>query len=220
MAVRTQAEILADIAALFADNVSGDINAADLRSVTEDITDTLFANDSEVLISSATASNSASIDFTSGIDSTYTRYRIDFDGVSAVSPSPEMEILTSSNAGVSFDTGASDYKWATVGRHSDGGAVQSQSDADNSYRIGFNASVQNASQDNMGGSLIINNPSNSSYFTTMQGFLVSYRNDLTRVYHVNSAGARAQAAIVDGIRLQLSTSNIASGNFKLYGLGG
>lgn len=39
MAVKTKAQILAEIAALFADNTTGDISASDLRTVTTDIVD-------------------------------------------------------------------------------------------------------------------------------------------------------------------------------------
>lgn len=42
MAVKTKAQILAEIVALFADNTTGDISASDLRTVTTDIVDSYF----------------------------------------------------------------------------------------------------------------------------------------------------------------------------------
>lgn len=68
------------------------------------------AGGSMVYISSVTASNSASVAFTSGIDSTYDVYVISFAGVeSSASGASDLNMRFSTNGGSSYFSGASDY---------------------------------------------------------------------------------------------------------------
>jgi L-ascorbate metabolism protein UlaG (beta-lactamase superfamily) len=60
-------------------------------------------------ISSVTASNSASVAFTSGINSTYDIYVIAFSGVESTSGQTDLNLRFSTNGGSSYFSGASDY---------------------------------------------------------------------------------------------------------------
>ena len=71
-----------------------------------------------VLISTATASNSASVSFT-GLTSQYDEYEIQFTSVLPQTDAAALCLRTSTNGGSSYDSGASDYTSVVIGLNAD-----------------------------------------------------------------------------------------------------
>jgi len=170
---------------------------------------------SMVLISTATASASATIDFT-GIDNTYKRYIYYYTGAIPATDSSYLYLRTSTDGGTSFDSGATDYRYACDGNASDGvpstSSGQAAQIALTPEPIGSSATGEGCS-----GMIIIHNPSISSGATFISGN-GCYADPTANAGFSVVGGMRDTAADVDAIRFLFDTGNIASGEFALYGL--
>ena len=67
-----------------------------------------------VLLSTATASSSSTIDITSSIDSTYDVYLVQLNNV-VLSTNTTLYVRTSTNAGSTWDSGSTDYRYSFRG---------------------------------------------------------------------------------------------------------
>lgn len=158
----------------------------------------------------------ASVDFTSGIDGTYKAYAVVMSNVN-VADGQNFLLRTSANSGASFDEGASDYQWAHLGYDAGGSTQNSGDNADTGGTI--SRFVGAATGERLNGILSLHDPS-ATGFTSAHYEIVSFNSfsgDLTvRVGGVT----RLAAASVNAIRFLMSSGNIASGTFTLYGLAG
>lgn len=172
------------------------------------------------LISVITASNAASVDFDSGLSSTYKNYVVIATNIIAATNGSWMWARVSTDGGSNWDDGASDYQWQQSGVNS--GAVRTSSDyADNQMVIGTNAAytgVGNATATNCILQLRIGNPSGTSnYKTCVWEFGGTSYSTGDEPFYMFGAGYRDATAAVDSIQFLMSSGNI-SGIFNLYGL--
>jgi hypothetical protein len=174
------------------------------------------------LITTATASASASITFTD-LSSTYFMYVVIIDNLLPVTDDVEFQLRTSANNGCTYDGGASDYVWSVIGYSGSTGTTSSidGDDADTSMVLTgtgtTTVALGNATDEEATLVVEIWNPS---------------RTDDTRVnwrgcWHDDSGndevmafgfGRRNSAAAVDAIQFAMSSGNISTGTFKLYGI--
>ena len=182
---------------------------------TEARVDTLEA----VFIQSQDASNSASIDFTS-IASTYKEYIICFTDVVPVTNGANFYVRASQGSG--FLSGASDYQWIRYGGPTSigvSGDAQFTSDgADSQFIIAADVGNTNAGY-SASGELRIFNPAGTTRFkmlTWMLSYVVATGPAFAGITGHGFLAAATSA--VDGISFLMSTGNISSGTFKLYGV--
>lgn len=156
---------------------------------------------SKFLLETQTASSSATIDFTSGIDDTYSSYEIVVANAIPATDGDVMWVRTSSD-GVSFDSGASDY--AEVG---DSTAAE----------IAITSAVGSDTNET-GVSCIITlvNPSDPIYTSVTAVGMAIGTTGLPA--GISTGGFRKESAAVTGIRVMFSSGAIESGTFKLYGI--
>lgn len=167
-----------------------------------------------VLISSSTASSSATVDFT-GLSSTYFVYRFILQGITPQNDGAFLWFRTSTNNGSSYDSGASDY--SVAGWRSESGVEPVNFGSTGVAQIGTTwTGVGNAANEDANLIIDLYNPSNASAQTTMQwsGSYVDTGADLNLI---TGLGRRLSTADVDAVRFQFSAGNIVSGNFYLYG---
>lgn len=165
-----------------------------------------------VLVSTGTASNASAITFT-GLSSAYLFYEVTYVNVTAASNWVSFLLRTSTDNGSSYDSGASDYAWART--YTNGATTTLANDAnDASIPLAGDVLLQNV--DAVNGKVVIYNPSATTE--------TAVRNDWSRMDSVLSsveigmtAGKRKSAADVDAIQFLMSSGNIATGTFKLYG---
>lgn len=171
-----------------------------------------------VLISTATASNSAAIDFTSGITSAYDEYMISMTNVVPATDDASLQLRVSEDGGSTFKAGATDYSYA-YNSEQEAGTDASNGSA-GSTRILMSASVSNtASMGGVCGEVRFFAPAGTTQnklFTYQTGFP---RTSTTDFRVINGAGRFVlDTNAINGIRFLFSSGNITSGNFALYGI--
>jgi hypothetical protein len=173
-----------------------------------------------VLISTQTASNSATISFTTGLDSTYDEYQFKFINIAPRTDGVNFTFNLSSDSGTNYNV----TKTTTFFR-----AYHDEADIDTllQYRaaedLAQSTSFQNLSfeagngaDESMSGSLNLFNPSSTVY---VKHFISINNYYLNINYSVNTfvAGYANTTSAVNAIRFQMSSGNF-DGTIKLYGV--
>lgn len=171
---------------------------------------------SEVKLTSGTATNVTSIDFVLSAYTAYQHIRVVMSGVSAVSPAgPNLGIRYSTNGGASFNSGGTDYNSAAVSAYT----------TDNSYLdtlISTYAQIEGAvrqasSTTGLDFDIVFYDWQNSTSPMKYAGQFV--KADSAFAISVGRCGGyRTQAQANNAIRFLLTTGNIASAKYTVYGI--
>lgn len=175
-----------------------------------------------VFISKQTASSSASISFTSGIDSTYKEYIFYFVNIHPSSDGANFTFNLSTDSGSNYNVTKTTTSF--LARHSEtgtGGDLQyktgedlAQSTSDQILGIEMGADADQ----NLSGELKLFNPSSTTFvkhfISTTNG------NDAHSDFNYNFfvAGYGNTTSSVDSVIFQMSSGNIDSGDILLYGV--
>lgn len=169
-----------------------------------------------VFLSTQTASSSATIDFTTGISSTYEEYELHI--VNAVpATTSEAYLRTSTDGGSTFAASAGNYD--CVNLTADGTTVATSTTGSTAFRLsgGVNSVLNTAARGGISGVVRFFNPAEATMdkrFTWQCGFM----NNSSVHEFVSGSGVRDATADIDAIRFMFSSGNIASGTFRLYGV--
>ena len=118
----------------------------------------LIQTGSAVLLNSASASASSSIDFT-GMDSTYDEYRVKI--VNLVSASDNVQLFARiAESGPTWKSGAADYRWSYNLNLDDASNVPLGDVSDSEIKMAIN--IGNAAGESLSGEIVINKPSETS----------------------------------------------------------
>lgn len=170
------------------------------------------------LIATASASNDATVEFSSGIDSTYDEYIVSLLGVVPALDEKGFWLRTGGDGGASFDSGASDYQWVNhYAQHNTSGSSGNTSDSE--IQLAGMTSVivgSAANESGVNGHIHLIRPAASTY-TDIWG-QVGFETPDGELATQQVAGQRQAAAAVDAIQFLFSSGNIESGEFKLYGV--
>ena len=173
-----------------------------------------------VLLSTATASSSATIEFTSGIDSTYKEYQFHYTDIHAQTDNKSFLVL--------FRDGSSAFD-ATI---TSTGFEAYHNEADDAtglaYNTGFDVAQGTGGQelfedqgndnDQCGcGILQLFNPSSTTF---VKHFISRSRNTQHANYTSDGfvAGYCNVTAAIDGVQFKFSSGNIDAGTIKMYGV--
>lgn len=164
-----------------------------------------------VYISTGTASSSATIDFTNLTG--YSHYLIVVNNLVPATNGADLWVRVSTDAGSTWKSGATDYQYQLLLATSTSvTAAQSLGAAQYLSSTGYSSTAANSGN----GYFLITAPAGGSY-TTMEfrGTYLANGGNI-RFYH---SGAQYRASTtVDGIRFLMSSGNISTGVFKLYGM--
>jgi len=172
-------------------------------------------------ISSTDISAAATYDFTGFTAASYDSYVLNVMNLIPATDDVSLELLTSSNGGSSFDTGASDYSWGAI---SSNDTTNTTDASDDSIRI--NGSTAHAlyrfgsAANEDGGSFALHIMAPHLTKRTTFHWIGTYFSAYTasELQMFSGGGARLSSADVDGIRLVFSSGNIESGTITAYGL--
>lgn len=165
-------------------------------------------------ISSANASSSSSIDFT-GLSSSYCAYKLIFTEVIPATDNTDLLLRTSADGGSTYDSGASDYGYVRyLIDFTSPSTNATGSNAVNGISL-FQAAGNNTAEFVSGEATILNPSATTSTVVLMDVFA---RNQVASEILWKGQGYRNSEAAVDAIRIVMSSGNIASGKFTLYGL--
>lgn len=162
-------------------------------------------------ISTATASASASIEFT-GLSSSYKKYKVVMTDVKP-SANANMEVRLSNDGGSTYEAGSTYYEYIQWGFGTTSVSVSNSTGADHIEVAGINMS--NATNDSSNLEVDITNHS-SSGFTGIFAQGLFFNSGSPR--RVGGSGSTAAAEVNDAIQFIPSSGTITSGTFKLYGL--
>ena len=178
------------------------------------------ASDGITFISSQTASNSASISFTSGLTSTYKAYKFVFSSIHARTDEAFFQFNLSTDAGSNYNV----TKTTTMFRshHNEAGSDASlsyQSDKDLAQSTSYQPlmTYMGSDADQAGsGTLTIFNPASTVYVKHFIATINHYEySDYSQEYFMAGYGNTTSA--VNAIRFQMSSGNF-DGTIALYGI--
>ena len=174
-----------------------------------------------VLLSTATASSSSSISFTSGIDSTYDVYK--FIGIN-IHPSSDGSWLTfqgSTNSGSSYGVTITSSVFVTA-------HLENYTFTEFQYNTAMDLAqstsyqqiyrdVGNQNDEHTSGELYIFSPSSTTYVKHfLSTFSASKENDGSGTQYV--AGYFNTTSAINAMKFQMNTGNIDAGTIKMYGI--
>jgi hypothetical protein len=185
---------------------------------------TSFANASAetlILLSTQTASASATISFTTGLDSTYDEYIFKFIDIHPATDNVSFQFNMSTDAGSNYNVTKTTtfFEAYHLEDGSDSGLTYTTS-KDLAQSTSFDtltSTVGNGNDESLSGSLTIFNPSSTTYVK----HFISNINDYNDVdYSVNSykAGYGNTTSAVNAIQFKFTSGDIDDGIIKLYGV--
>ena len=173
-----------------------------------------------VLLSTATASADSSIEFTSGIDSTYSIYRFEFINIHPAT--------NDVNFSVNFRDGDTNFDATKTGTgaqlniNEDGTGAQfvhatalNAAQTTNAHQISH--STGNSNDESLSGHFILYNPSSTTFAKNYLGFIQNYHENNNSQLHFSEGYVNTTSA-VDGVKFNFSSGNIDSGTIIMYGV--
>jgi len=178
------------------------------------------ASDGITLISSQTASNSASISFTSGLTSTYKAYKFVFSKIHARTDGALFQFNLSTDSGSNYNVTKTTTFFQAY--HDEGdtfAALDYRTDCDLAQSTGFqrlNNSGGDLSDENIAGSLTLFNPASTTYVkhfiaTTIENHSSNYPNNVFVAGYGNTTSA------CNAIQFKMDSGNM-DGTIYLYGI--
>jgi hypothetical protein len=165
-------------------------------------------------LSTQTASNSAQIDFTTGLNDTYDRYVIALSNVKPQTDDVALYVRIGTGVGPTYQSSGYGYAF----RDYFGGVDLTSASAAQiaCTRLGSTTGVGNASGEHLDGTFEFDNPETSDQF--MIGFKLRFIRANADMTAIDGAGAYFSVTAITGIRFFFSSGNIVSGRFTMYGV--
>jgi hypothetical protein len=174
-----------------------------------------------VLVSSQTASNSASISFTTGLDSTYKEYQFWFINIFARTNNALFQFNMSTDSGSNYNvTKTSTCFYAYADEAGTGAGLAYYGDGDLAQSTAYqNLSLQNSNlaDSNANGTLQVFNPASTTY---VKHFISRFAHVYdTTPYSFDSylAGYGNTTSAINAVRFQMSSGNF-DGTILMYGI--
>ena len=176
--------------------------------------------DGITLISSQTASNSASISFTTGIDSTYKAYKFVFTNINPATDAVPFTFNGSTDSGSNYNVTKTTTFFHSyqneAGTDSGLGYQPSQDLAQSTSFQPISKSTGNGADESVSGTLTLFNPSSTTYVKHFISNSSEY-SGANENYNDFVAGYFNTTSAVNAIRFQMSSGNF-DGTIYLYGI--
>ena len=172
-------------------------------------------------ISKATASASASIEFTSGIDSTYKEYVFYFVNIHPATDGAEFDFNFSTDGGSNYNVTKTTTFFRTYHNESDTTtSLEYVTGYDLAQSTAFQTIMRDMGSDNDQagcGSLHLFNPSSTTFVKHFFSDCQHYQNNDFSMRDM-TAGYGNTTSAIDAIKFQMSSGNIDSGEILLFGI--
>lgn len=167
------------------------------------------------LIASATASDDAAVTFSSGITNAYSKIMIVINNLVPETDGTKLWMRMGPSGGLK--TGASDYAWACHRVLAGGGEHHNDDAADDHIQLQTSDVLGNAGDENGSWCVEIFNPGDAfKHFVWWSGGYNRDDGDTNIIYGGGQYLAAAEA--ITQVSFFINSDNIASGDFRLYGL--
>jgi hypothetical protein len=180
---------------------------------------------SQILLSTQTASSSASISFTTGIDSTYDVYQFEFINMHPATANTIFQFQTSTNGGSSY--GVTYTNTVFLAYHLESGAgsglgyeagrdqAQSTSFASLCAEVARGGDADQACS----GTLTIFNPASTTFVKHCISRFIKDAGT-AEIFDQYQAGYMNTSSAIDAVQFKFSSGNIDDGTIKMYGIKG
>jgi hypothetical protein len=172
-----------------------------------------------ILLSTQTASASASISFTTGIDSTYDEYVFKFINCHPASNNVYLDFQGSTNSGSNYNTTITASFFRAYQSEDNSGATLVYVDAGQAQGTSYqnlSRGIGNGSDECVNGYLHLFNPSDTTF---VKHFLsVTQINDSAYSQNTYVGGYFNTTSAIDAVSFKMSSGNIDDGIIKMYGL--
>ena len=175
------------------------------------------------LISSQTASNSASISFTTGLNSTYKVYKFVFVNIKPDTNNVRFQFNLSTDSGSNYNVTKTTTYFQAFNREDDtANSLTYEASNDLAQSTGYmNISIGNGngSDDNLGGSLLLFNPASTTYvkhFISNTAF--NHGTGDPRAMNAFVAGYGNTTSAINAINFNMTSGNISAGKIYLYAI--
>jgi len=176
-----------------------------------------------VLLGSAVASASATLEFESLITASYDNYLFLLKNLRPATDGVAFKMRTSTNNGSSYDSGASDYSSLCLSYPCDGSSSENAFNDASVNEISVagtggvaQTTIGSATTEGLNGQIWLSNPLNTAQYKRIHGHLV-HGNASGQTVLCRFAGTRLAAADVDAVQYYMSSGNITSGEIEIYG---
>ena len=185
---------------------------------------TSFANASAgtlILLSTQTASASATISFTTGLDSTYDEYIFKFIDIHPATNNVKFTFNMSTDAGANYNvTKTTTFFEAYHDEADTDTALTYITQYDLAQNTGFqilSEDVGNGADESASGTLTLFNPASTTY---VKHFIATQNNYFHNDYTMNSfiAGYGNTTSAINAVQFKFASGNIDDGIIKLYGV--
>ena len=175
---------------------------------------------SQVLLAETTASSSATVSFTSGINSTYKEYLFRFIDIHPSADGANLTIQASTDSGSSYGIAITSTYFRALANEGDSDAGLSYSVGDDLHQSTAYQELMNTGNDNDqsgAGWLRLFNPSSTTFVkhfisTTSNVTLDNYERNIFAAGYFNTTSA------LDAIQFKMDSGNIDAGTIKMYGI--
>jgi hypothetical protein len=185
---------------------------------------TSFANASGgtlILLSTQTASSSATISFTTGLDSTYDEYIFKFINIHPATDGTHFTFNASTDSGSNYNvTKTTTFFWAYNDEAGTDAGLEYFGSQDLAQSTAFQTliyNIGNGADESGTGTLTLFNPSSTTY---VKHFIATSNVYYATNYSINQfmAGYGNTTSAINAVRFQMSSGNIDDGIIKLYGV--
>ena len=196
---------------------AGAFNNASLNNVTA--LNAAIATGNMVLISSQTASNSASISFTTGIDSTYKEYQFWFINIAPRTDNVEFQFNLSTDSGSNYNVTKTSSAHHAYHDEADTNTALLYLGIGLAQSTGFQtmrAELGNGADENTSGTLQLFNPSSTTY---VKHYMVNTSAYTYHNYNTNTfvSGYGNTTSAINAVRFQMSSGNM-DGTILMFGI--
>jgi hypothetical protein len=201
-------------------STSGIIQSANINNASLDNITTIAGAGDMVFISSQTASASASISFTTGIDSTYKEYVFYFVNIHPANNNISFQFNLSTDGGSSYNVTKTSTMFKAVNTEAGSSSFGYDIDYDLAQSTAFQILAEGVGNDNdqtISGTLTLFNPSSTT-------FVKHFISDINMARHNDSSGNFFTAgygnttSAVDAIQFKMTSGNIDDGKILMFGV--
>ena len=174
------------------------------------------------LLSTQTASSSATISFTSGIDSTYKEYIFKFINIHPETNTTKLQINASADTGSNYNVTKTTTYFQAYHTESDSAtALQYYANRDLAQSTSAQQlkDIGNTNDDSASGTLHLFNPSSETFVKHFFSTFTGATGESTQNLHNSFVGGYFNTtSAIDAIQFSMSSGNIDAGTIKLYGV--
>ena len=175
------------------------------------------------LLTTATASSSATLDFTSSIDSTYDSYVFKFINIHPATDQKNFQV-NFRDGSTAYDATKTTTVFEAYHDEGDGGAAlqytAARDLAQSTSAQQLSNSTGNGNDESCSGHMQLFNPSSTTFVKHFIARIQNYQGDGDgySIQHFTAGYCNVTAAI-DGVQFSFNSGNIDSGTIKMYGVG-